>query len=53
MMTYIHCLFDKIYEIGYFPEQWTEGHFIPLFKIGDKNEASNYRGITLLIKNYW
>ena len=47
-MTFIHCLFNKIYETGYFPEQWTEGHIIPIFKKGDKNEASNYQGITLL-----
>ena len=48
MLSYIHGLFNKLYEIGYFPESWTEGHIIPIFKKGDKNEASNYRGITLL-----
>ena len=48
LLSYIHGLFNKLYEIGYFPESWTEGHIIPIFKKGDKNEASNYRGITLL-----
>ena len=48
LLSYIHDLFNKLYEIGYFPESWTEGHIIPIFKKGDKNEASNYRGITLL-----
>ena len=33
---------------GYFPESWSEGHIVPIFKSGDQSEASNYRGITLL-----
>ena len=37
-----------MYDIGYFPERWAEGHIIPIFKKGGRNEASNYRGITLL-----
>ena len=37
-----------MYDIGYFPERWAEGHIIPIFKKGNRNEASNYRGITLL-----
>ena len=34
--------------MGYFPEKWSEGFIIPIFKRGDVNEVSNYRGITLL-----
>ena len=48
LLTYLHCLFNKMYDIGYFPEQWTEGHIIPIFKKGDTNDVTNYRGITLL-----
>ena len=48
LIEYLHNLFNKIFELGYFPERWAEGHIIPIFKKGDKNEASNYRGITLL-----
>ena len=48
LITYMHSLFNKIFELGYFPERWTEGYIIPIFKKGDKNEASNYRSITLL-----
>ena len=41
-------LFNKLYEIGYFPETWTEGYIIPLHKKGSINDVENYRGITLL-----
>ena len=34
--------------MGYFPENWSEGFIVPIFKKGDINEVSNYRGITLL-----
>ena len=41
-------LFNKIFEIGKFPDDWSEGYVIPLHKKGDANEVENYRGITLL-----
>ena len=41
-------LFNKIYEKGHFPENWSEGYVIPLHKKGSINEVDNYRGITLL-----
>lgn len=48
LLLYLHKLFNKIFEMGYFPSDWSEGFIIPIFKKGDKNEVSNYRGITLL-----
>ena len=48
LTNYIHRLFNKIFELGYFPDKWSEGFIVPIFKKGDKNEPSNYRGITLL-----
>ena len=47
-MKYIYTLFNKIFELGYFPKSWSDGFIVPIYKKGDKNEPSNYRGITLL-----
>ena len=41
-------LFNKLFEIGKFPDDWFEGYVIPLHKKGNANEVENYRGITLL-----
>ena len=41
-------LFNKIFESGHFPEEWSEGYIIPLHKKGNRDEVENYRGITLL-----
>ena len=41
-------LFNKLYEMGYFLEEWSEGYIIPLHKKGSINEVENFRGITLL-----
>ena len=43
----IHTLFNKLYEIGYFPMEWSTGVIVPIYKKGDKMKPENYRGITL------
>ena len=48
LFSYVHNLFNKLFQAGYFPQKWAEGHIVPIFKKGDVNEVSNYRGITLL-----
>ena len=40
-----HKLFNLILECGCFPDLWCEGLITPIFKSGDKQEPSNYRGI--------
>ena len=50
-MVLIACVnkfFNKMFELGYFPEEWTNGYIIPLHKKGDINNHKYYRGITLL-----
>ena len=42
-VKFFNTLFDK----GIFADGWTESIVIPLFKKGDMNNPSNYRGISL------
>lgn len=44
----ICVLFNKLFDVRYFPEDWSEGFIVPLHKKGHFDEVSNYRGITLL-----
>ena len=39
--------FNTLFDNGIFPEGWTESIVIPLFKKGDVNNPSDYRGISL------
>ena len=42
-------LFNKIFDSGIFPEDWTFGMIIPIYKKkGNIDKCDNYRGITLL-----
>ena len=43
MINYIYMLFNKIFELGYFPEKWSEGYIIPIFKQGDTNGSQSIR----------
>ena len=47
-LPYLHKLFNKIFDSGYFPTTWSEGFVVPLQKKGSINDENNYRGITLL-----
>jgi hypothetical protein len=40
--------FNKIFDSGFFPESWSYGYIVPLYKKGNKNSPNNYRGITLI-----
>ena len=42
------CLFNNVFQNGYFPSIWTNGIIVPLLKKGSLNNVDNYRGITLL-----
>lgn len=41
-------LYNRIFNSSEYPRSWGEGIIAPIFKKGDVNEASNYRGITLI-----
>jgi hypothetical protein len=44
----IHKLIKLIWNKEVLPHQWKESIVVPIHKKGDKNECSNYRGISLL-----
>ena len=48
LATYLKHLFNKLFDLGYFPQSWSEGYVIPLHKKGSIDDVNNYRGITLL-----
>ena len=45
---YLHKLFNVLFDKGYFPSSWAEGHIIPIHKKGSVDSPENYRGVTLL-----
>ena len=45
-------LFNKILDTGMYPEAWTVGLIIPIYKKkGDRMDSNNYRGVTA--KLHW
>ena len=43
----ILVLFNKLYDTSFYPEIWSTGVIVPIYKKGDPKEPANYRGITL------
>eukprot|EP00745_Piridium_sociabile_P034171 TRINITY_DN58732_c0_g1_i3.p1 TRINITY_DN58732_c0_g1~~TRINITY_DN58732_c0_g1_i3.p1 ORF type:complete len:233 (+),score=10.78 TRINITY_DN58732_c0_g1_i3:3-701(+) len=48
IIPFLIKLFNKLYDNGYFPDDWTRSVIVPLLKKGDANNPDNYRGISLL-----
>jgi len=44
LLPLLESLFYKKFEIGYFPNSWSEGYVMPLHKKGNVNDVNNYRG---------
>ena len=44
----ILMIFNVLFDKGYFPDVWSTGLIIPIFKAGDEHDVNNYRGISLL-----
>ena len=31
LIHYLHALFNKLFQMSYFPEKWAEGYIVPIF----------------------
>ena len=47
LSTPLSKIFQKLFESGTVPVSWKEGEVVPIFKKGSKQEASNYRPVSL------
>ena len=43
----LHIIFRESLSKGQLPEDWKKAHIIPVFKKGNKHDASNYRPVSL------
>ena len=48
LISYLHTLFNKIFDTGIFPDSCGDGCIVPLHKKGNIGNVENYRSITLL-----
>ena len=48
LLPYLHIIFNRIFDSGEFPRDWSKGIIVPIFKKGDINNPGNYRAISLL-----
>ena len=46
--AFLARIFNTVFSTGIFPKAWSVGCIKPIYKKGDENLPSNYRGITLL-----
>ena len=48
LLPYLYNLFNKILDLGHFPEVWSKGYVVPIHKKGKLDDVNNFRGISLL-----
>ena len=47
MISHLQTLFNNIIESGYYPTSWNQGLTCSIYKSSEKDDAKNYRDITL------
>lgn len=48
MIPILCRLFNNIFDSGFYPDNWSKGCIVPIFKKGEMQDLNNYRGITLV-----
>ena len=48
IIIFLTKYFNKLFELGQFPDEWLESIIQPVYKKGDPDSPDNYRGISLL-----
>lgn len=47
-ITFLVSIFNSIFMQGIYPTEWLKAKLVTLYKRGDRKDAKNYRGITLM-----
>ena len=50
LKSVLKILINEIYDNGIYPEQWSSGIIVPVYKKGTREDPSHYRGITPLVQ---
>ena len=48
VIVFLTKLFNCIFDLGYYPEEWAKAIIIPIYKKGNTDLVDNYRGVSLL-----
>ena len=48
VVPFLYRFYNKLYNVCYFPMEWSKSIIIPLFEKGEEKNPDNYRGISLL-----
>ena len=51
LSTTLFILFNKLFGMGQFPKEWSDGFIIPLYKKGSINDSFKYIRETFLLSN--
>ena len=47
-INFLTVLFNKIFDSGIYPSEWSKAIVVPIFKKGNIDDPDNYRGISLI-----